>query len=394
MDIAYLAQGKIRLKAGAQPPRTIESQYGETLRDRINRSQQRHSWKGQGADNGFFSGQSLWGKRANDPAAIRIAVTSICRGSARGQVLYSLESDSLCGVLALDNLGAEERRLWNNNTIRLRHLSSSSDTGDLACSVEHEFGTANIGIMLNDDSGLKEVTEGDSFDTAPRWLPGPGKQIVFQSAGVGRDRDGNFAGHGPFSIQQLNLDSGEMATLAEDAQNDLLSPHVARDGALYFIRRPYRAGPEIKPLHMLKDVILFPFRLIYAVFQFFNVFTQMFTGNKLTTAAAGGVKKHQADPLQMMIWGNLVNAEKAAEGKGDAPDLVPKSWQLVRRRPGAGEEIIARGVLAFDLCADGAIVYSNGSAIFSLLPDGNTERLLVDKLIEQVAVLETAAPTA
>ena len=69
----------------------------------------------------------------------------------------------------------------------------------------------------------------------------------------------------------------------------------------------------------------------------------------------------------------------------DAPSLVPSSWQLVRESA-ARKEVLAKGVLSFDLAPDGAVVYSNGSAIHRVEPEsGRRERVLVASAIEQVA---------
>jgi hypothetical protein len=88
----------------------------------------------------------------------------------------------------------------------------------------------------------------------------------------------------------------------------------------------------------------------------------------------------------MMIWGNLIEAQRQ-DGENEEVDLVPASWQLARRRSGGTEEVLAKGVLAYDIAADGAIVYSNGNAIFLLHPDGRKEQLLSQRMIEQVVVL-------
>jgi len=383
--IAWLAQGKVRIKQPGESPRTVESRFGQSIRDRVVRSQQRHAWKIGGEGDKFLSSVMLWGRAPKDPAAVRIAITSLCRGSAAGQMLYSLETDDLCAVLSLENLGEEERRLWNKNDKRISHLCVAPD-GAVACSVRHQFGTANIAVRLNDESGFSEATEGDSLDTAPRWIPGEGRRLVFQSAGIGRDRHGNFAGLAPFSIQHLDIDSGDMKTLAEDSVNDLLTPQMTLDGTLYYIRRPYTTGREINPLRILKDTVLFPFRLGYAVFHYLQVFSMIYTGKKLT--GAGGPQARQLDTKEMMIWGNRVSAEMLAKTDDDAPDLVPKSWQLVRERKSYDPEVLARGVLAYDLAPDGSVVYSNGSAIFMREPPGRIQRVHVERLIEQVAIIQ------
>jgi hypothetical protein len=38
--IAYLAQGNVRVKAGAAPPRTVDSAYGDSIREKQVRAQQ------------------------------------------------------------------------------------------------------------------------------------------------------------------------------------------------------------------------------------------------------------------------------------------------------------------------------------------------------------------
>jgi hypothetical protein len=239
---------------------------------------------------------------------------------------------------------------------------------------------------LNDEAGFGEATEGDSLDTAPRWIPGEGRRLVFQSAGIGRDRHGNFAGLAPFSIQLLDIDSGEMKALVEDSANDLLTPQMTSDGTVYYIRRPYTTGREINPLRMLKDIVLFPFRLGNAIFHYLQVFSMIYTGKKLT--GAGGPQARQLDTKEMMIWGNRVSAELMAKSDEEAPDLVPKSWQLVRQRKDYDPEVIAKGVLAYDLSPDGSLVYSNGSAIFMRNPEGQTRRVHIERLIEQVAIIQ------
>jgi len=95
------------------------------------------------------------------------------------------------------------------------------------------------------------------------------------------------------------------------------------------------------------------------------------------------------DRRQMMIWGNLIDANSPAgkeDGGDDSPSLVASSWQLVRRSPDGSLAVLGKGVLAFDLGQDGSCLYSNGSAIYRIDANGFRERLLVDSLIQQVAI--------
>jgi hypothetical protein len=382
LNIAYLAQGTIRLKTGLEPARTLESVYGNTIRERAVRAQQKHSWKAGGdADGSPFSGAMVWGKAAVNQH-VPLAVTSICGGREAGGLIYSFESGGLCALLEVQQLGAEEKRLWNDNRTRIRHVTVSRDRGDLAFSILHENNTANLGVKLHGEGGVKELTEGDSFDTAPRWVPGGGRKLVFQSAGIGRNRAGHFLAIGPFGIQLLDADAGEMTTLLEDPQYDYLAPQMLPDGSLLYIRRPYSGRERLHPWRILKDTLLMPFRLLYAVFQYLNFFSAMYTGRKLTSS--GGAKAREMDLKQMMVWGNLVRSQQPGRPDEESADLVPASWQLFRRSPQGAEKALAAGVLAYDINDQGQILYTNGNVIFLLHPDGRRERLLAERMIEQV----------
>src|SRR5262249_21667691 len=147
-------------------------------------------------------------------------------------------------------------------------------------------------------------------DLAPSWVAGGADALVYQSAGIGRARNGAPGGLGPFVVHRLDLARGEVATPLESPGHDFLGPREAADGTLYAIRRPYSAAVKLSPLRMVLDFLLFPFRLVYAVFQYLNFFSTKYTGSPLTTA--GGPKREGADIRKMMIWGNLIDAREAA----------------------------------------------------------------------------------
>ena len=132
VTIAWLAQGKIRLKCGDELPRTVESRFGQDIRDRTLKLQQRHGWKAAGEGEKFLAGAMLWGRGNSDPAAVRVSITSLCRGAERGQLLYALETDDMCSVLQLDQLGAEERRL---SATQLEDASTSRSARSLHAAI-------------------------------------------------------------------------------------------------------------------------------------------------------------------------------------------------------------------------------------------------------------------
>jgi hypothetical protein len=335
-----------------------------------------------------MSGGAVWGASASDPGVLRIAITGLGRAAEPGRLLYALDTDEIVGLFSLDPATGDEKRLFHSNDRRLRFPSGRPGQERVVCAILAQGGASNLAVMRADGSDLHEITEGESLDLAPSWAP-EGARIVYQTAGLGRDRQGRLAGLSPFSVQLLDLQTGEIQPVFEDERFDFLGPRVARDGTVYAIRRPHRERADGSPLNAAADMAFVPFRFMSAFFNYLNFFSMRYSGKPL--AGAGGARQKEADPQQMMIWGNLIDVEKAAqkarEGGDEAPALVPASWQLVRGKSAGAVEELASGVLSFDLSDDGSIVLSNGSAIDYLAPGGQRRRLCRGELIEQVVAL-------
>jgi hypothetical protein len=119
--------------------------------------------------------------------------------------------------------------------------------------------------------------------------------------------------------------------------------------------------------------------------HYLNFFSTRYTGKQLTTA--GSTNRRGADVKQMMVWDNLIRARGETKSKDDDPDaLVPSSWQLVRQR-GMKLETVARNVATYDLCADGSVIYTNGSAIYRVSADGEKTKLCDGAYISHVIAL-------
>jgi hypothetical protein len=233
------------------------------------------------------------------------------------------------------------------------------------------------------------VTFGDSHDQAPSWVGGEGRRLVFQSAAIGRDHGGHYRGLSPYRIEIADLDAQEVTVLLEDESHDLLQPRQLADGTLHFIRRPYRHGPPPPSLWAVaKNVVLYPVRFLVGVHHFFNFFSTVFTGKPLI--AAGGPPREQSPEQRfLMHYGHVIDLQKARErGSKDEPaGIAPKEWQLIRRAPDGTETPLADGVLAYDVLPTGEALYTDGTHVTHLTPDGRRERLCTDELIECVVLL-------
>jgi hypothetical protein len=378
---AFISLGRIHVYKDSKVTE-VPCRFGEKIRQRALEMEQRHEWKRSGEGARFMG---MWAPRLSGSAAdMPISVNSLAARAGEGEMIFTLETPEICALLRSTSEDAEEQRLWHSNRTRIRDLARHPVSQRIVCSVWDENGTANLGVMNPDGSQLREITEGDSLDLSPSWA---GEQkVVYQSAGLGRTRDGYPASYAPFEIHCLDLETGELESLAASPRFDFLAPQLDADGTLYCIRRPHR-DPWHRPWwRTLLDVVLIPWRFLVAIFQFFNFFSMRYTGKPLSSA---GESAKAADLKRMMLWGNVVEAEREMrKRKGeDAPDLVPRNWELLRMPLHAKTEVIARGVLSFDRQPDGTILYSNGSAVFRLKADGSSERILKHAYIERLVAI-------
>jgi hypothetical protein len=378
-SVAFVANGVLHRLAPGLAAQRLESPFALEVRGRTQEIQRRHAWKSEGRGAMFMSRGLLWGP-GGGPQNLPIQVTHVARG-APGELLYAMSVEGRSAVCRLCLEDGVERRLLHGSERRLADLAVSPGGAEIACSVAHPDGTASLGLMTADATDLVEITEGEVRDTAPSWAPGARRRLVYESAGVGRDGQGRFAGLAPSAVHAIDLERGEVEELAREPSRDLARPCLAADGSLYFISRPHSAFERPSTGRLALDLLLLPVRLLYAVFQYLSFFTARYTGRPLTTA--GGPGQRGADARRMLAWSNLLEAEEEAASQ-EPRTAAPRSWQLVRRRGEAGQEVLAEGVVSYDVDGEGRVVYATGDAIDLLEVDGTRRRLHVQGGIQQV----------
>lgn len=378
----YVAQGKIHLKEPGKPARLIESKFGQSLVDRNSQIQRRNSWKTQGTGAQFMSGRLLWGRQSEEEDELPVVVNAISRGTGPDELLYSLSTHEIGGVFSLH--GADERRLLHTADFRVGHLSAHHSGNRIACAVRSKGGS-HIAVMQGDGREFTDVTQGDSLDLNPNWIPNAGGELVFQSSGIARNASGKNVGLSPARIEKVDVVSGEVSPLLEDEKFDYLNPAVDSAGNLYCIRKPYVSlRPSFNPARAALDLLLLPFRLLYAVFQFANFFTMRYTGN--TLVSSGNMRQREADLRQMMIMDNLYHATRVP-GSFLNPQKqwrAPRSWELIRRNEAQEIEVLEKNVLTFDLLEDGSILFSDGRRVIRRDANGSKKELARDEFISQV----------
>lgn len=375
---AFISNGMLfRRERGAEVTQ-VHSAYVQEAADRRERARERHSWK-QGTSFGVAAGGSMRNFDAADrpPQALSAAFVP------EGDLFYFLKDDSVGGLFRLEAASGRELRVLLRQHLSLSDLSPSADGGVLAAASQQPSGISNIALLQADGSGLREVTGGDTVDSAPAWIPGVPNRLLFQSCGLARNGEGYVVAQGNATIQKLDMETGSITPILDDPRYDHLKPRVGPSGELLFIRRPYEL-PRYAGQALLLDTLLFPFRLLRAVFHYLNFFSLMYTRKPLTSASGPAV---QADLKNILLQGRRIDAEKAlrsARAVHGVPSLVPESWELISRDLNGRERVLATNVASFDVAADGTIVYSNGRGVFVLERDGTSQLAAAGDLVGEV----------
>jgi hypothetical protein len=145
----------------------------------------------------------------------------------------------------------------------------------------------------------------------------------------------------------------------------------------------------VRLTHTLKELLLVPIRLLAAMYGWLNFFTRRYTGKALLAPPP----PQRTTDRHMFLLGRWVDVTAEVErnrrfGDADSPSLVPRSWELIEQRPHQEPNVIAQGVLAFDVGLDGKLIYSNGTAVYGVHVGGIAERLVLDCPIEQVSMID------
>ena len=380
VDVAFLSNGNLFYKTANGRVEQLHSPYVQEMSDRVEKSRERNAWK----EGTSFNISASGGMRNFAPGESRIMATAAQFGG--GYLYYFLKDAGKGGLICYDFASKTERRLLHRQNLNLSdlHFDPRSDRMLGASQVKGDM--SHIVMMDREGNHLRELTGGDTCDTAPAWASIEEREIFYQSTGLARNEQGVVLAHSHATIQRLNMATGTITPMLEDSRFDFLQPRMSASGDLYFIRRPYEP-PKYATSSFLLDTLLFPFRLLRAVFHYLNFFSLMYTRKPLSSASGPAM---QADVKEIILKGKRVDAEKALrEGAIEGvPSLVPRSWQLMRRTRDGQEETVATNVLSYCLI-DAGILYSNGRAVF-LQKEGARPRLVLKSdLVDDVVASGT-----
>lgn len=374
-SVACLTHGKVVVIEEGREPVALESPYAEQIGARQRALVRKDARNASGRGAAFMGARpgALW-RGGAEPELPPASIVGVTRGRVSGELCYAISTGVVSGVFAQKPGTRDERRLFHNADVRVCEVDFSFADEAFTCTVEGEGGTSAIGVLADDGKGVRTVTEGDVLDRGPRWVPGGVREIVYASAGIGRTRSGAWAGRAPFALHRLRLNDGTVEVLVSDAKYDYLAPVAASDALVYAIRRAYQeTKPSASFFGTLADLLLVPVRPFVALFQ--------------SSITRNNAQPKAAHAERMMVWGKSVEVLDDAREAAHAEGGLAQGYELVRVTP-KSTEVLAQGVLAFDVTPNGDIVYSSGSALYRMAQAlGKKPRLLATlPRVEQIVV--------
>lgn len=390
----YISDGELFLFDGEREhpvPSGVLERYLSGVRERAKKNE----WKENGSG-ALFMGSS----GASDPESAVASVRSkiACVGFDGDRLLYSLKIDDVCGLYSKRSFrDLDEGMVLSDGKQRYGEFDVNS-RGDLCVSISFA-GEAHIGIKRESDPECVQITEGESFESSPVWSKVDENIIYYSSAGLEkravvdendrRSSDNDVItsavlaaimnaepeerNRSAFALYSIDCKSGAIDELRADRKYDFVKPRAARDGSLYYIKKPFDESAGKKRGGCLLDIITAPVKLIGAIIGFFNVFTIKYSGKNLTSTGTNTKAKRRSDD-QIYIDGNLISATRELKANADRgekyPGFVPRSFELHRISRDGEDTIVKKGVIAYTLRGD-SVIYSNGSSVVLLSQDGS-----------------------
>lgn len=369
MDIAYTSENKLyRIEDGCKTELTC----GRIVRYReaIESIRRRSEWKttGKGAQ---FTGQA----RQTEPENIQARISGLAANGDKLVYACLLDDSSCCYQRTLEKTDNSEGLILSGNDIFFGAFDCYQ--GKMAVSLGHSRGELHIAVMEPPSSAYTEYTDGDTMEENPWWSRHDKNRIYFSTAGNARDEYGGVGAVSPRSGAYIDIEAGEMKEFLSDPEYDYIRIKDDSQGNIYCIRQPYE-GEKNKGGIKFTDILFFPFRIIKAFFGWLNFISIIWGGESLKNGGkddiqSGFARSKNRSPKDIIIEGNIINAEKLGKAEDDdMSGVMPLSRVLMKIDANGSGSVIKKGVLDYTVCADGSLLVSNGRHITRIAGERET----------------------
>jgi len=372
--IVFLSEGRINTITEDGIISVLNCVVADKYREREREIKLRNEWKQSGAG-ALFTGSFHFD---HDNLDVKLSLAGLARNCAE-KLIFSVNFEKGGGMyfkhIKDDGL---ETPILVNQKITFYELSVNK-AGFLAVSCAENAIERHIAILKIEGGHLQNITEGECLDCNPAFSQKDDDVLYYDSAGIGYDSHGRFAGYGPRSIYRLNIKTGELDEILEGDKFEYTQPFEDAAGSLYYIKRPYKTGSGRMSA---KDMFKAPGKIFRTLGGWLDFKSKQYTGESLKTGGSNPAKNNAKSQQQLFIDGNLLQADKALKQNAQAgdknPGFVPRDWQLIKRDFDGNEEVLHNSVMSYGF-TDSGIIFSNGKFIV----DGKnaTKAHLATKLI-------------
>jgi hypothetical protein len=390
MRFAYIAQGALWIQDVGQPARQIESRFVREAEERAAQNARVNAWKNAPRDEeqrGLVPSSMLW-RTSGDPSQQPPArFEHVTAGPDDDTIYYVLNISRSTGLFRYHINENREVRLLHSADFRCDGLAYDRANNRLLLSRAGPDGRAHVQIFDTEGNAKGFLTGGDCVDSAPWAASNEPDRLYFQSAGLAlHPQQGYVVATSNAVINRMEISTKQIQTIFESPELDYLAPRHDGRGNLFYITRPYELPYAAKPLDSVKDVLLFPWRLIRAVFGYLNFFSMIYGKEPLKSVGGPRSPHLEQDLGRLWLHGRMIELSKVQYKKAAGGGLVPASWKLMRCDAKGVEGRVATNVASFDVSATGRVLYTNGFEIYQF-PDPVGKPIGHADLIESVVAL-------
>jgi hypothetical protein len=344
-----ISDGNLWLMQGDGPARQVESAFANEAVARAERERRNDAWKHAPREDyqGVIPQNMLWGGTKSAEGAAPPRFRHAVRGADADSLYYMLEMSASSGLFHYRLSDGRETRIFHTAKFRCLGLAYDPDRDALVIATGNNDGTAHLAVYDKDGNSKGNITGGDTVDSTPSISARDKAVVFYQSAGVARDpQKGYVVAVGPSAVNRLDYASGKLETVLEDRNYDFLCPREDRDGNLYYIRRPFERSATEHAHSFLVDALMFPWRMVKAIFGYLNFFSAMYGREPLRSSGGPNALRLEQDVARLWLHGRMIDLTRVQQDRErETGGLVPASWQLRRRAANEEDTMVAEHVV-------------------------------------------------
>lgn len=376
MKIYCISEDKI-YRADGTAPVAVECGRIKDYLSAVNGMKKRDEWKTTGKGAQFMNVEEKYYDTESH------FLRSLAADGER--LIYTTYIDGVGGIYLKDPETGDETYIAANlqadpGRISVRNGKYCIDAGEGAYE-------RHIAMLDPHNGGVDQITEGFTSESCPFISRKDPTKIYYAAIGYAQNNAGYVQEKSASSICVYDSSDGSLTDVVSDPGHDYMKPADTADGTLYYIRRKYE--PMRRKSNIGRDILMFPVRIIKAIGGFLSIFSMVYGGEPLRTGGGNPARSRMKDERELFVEGNLINAKKISEAQANGDEaLIPSEWVLIKRAPDGTETVIAKSVMDYTLLDDGTVIYSDGSSVRKLGPDGKSEKICKMKLANCITVIE------